>query len=145
MENWFLEPLQKTRQTVTEFGLGEFPDGIIFDDENHLWVTCIISNRLIRVAPNGNKEILLEDCDLVNMNAVEKKYQLGQLESDDFTKVRPKILRNISCTAFGGDDLRTVWLGSLQGCSLASFRSPIKGIKPVHWKVYPKWVDKLIL
>ena len=118
-------------------------DGLIFDNENHLWVTCIISNRLIRVGPNGNKKLLLEDCDLVNMNSVEKKYHLGKLESTDFARVQPKLLRNISCTAFGGNDLRNVWLGCLQGSSLASFRSPVKGIEPVHWRVYPEWVDKL--
>lgn len=41
------------REVFTTFGHGTFADGIAFDAEDHLWVTSIISNRLIRVAPDG--------------------------------------------------------------------------------------------
>lgn len=42
-------------------------------------------------------------------------------------------LRNVSSLAFGGPDLRTVYLGSTHGDSLATFRSPVQGAVPVHW------------
>jgi hypothetical protein len=42
-------------------------------------------------------------------------------------------LRNISSLAFGGKDLKTVYLGCLLGDSLATFRSPVAGRPPVHW------------
>ena len=41
------------KEVVTEFGAGTFPDGLAFDEEGHAWVVSIVSNRLIRVAPDG--------------------------------------------------------------------------------------------
>jgi hypothetical protein len=35
---------------------------------------------------------------------------------------------------FGGPDLRTVYLGSLRGSTLPSFRSPVAGLPMVHWE-----------
>ncbi len=43
------------KQVVTEFGPGSFPDGLAFDEEGHAWVVSIVSNRLIRVAPDGSQ------------------------------------------------------------------------------------------
>jgi hypothetical protein len=77
------------------------------------------------------------------MEGIEAKYQLGQLEGSDFTKVKPKILRNISSMTFGGNDLQTAWLGCLQGTSLATFRSPVRSLEPVHWDVLPDWLERL--
>ena len=131
------------RETIAEFGVAEFPDGVIFDEEDHLWVTSIISNRLYRIAPDGSKVLWLEDCDEIGMEGVEAKYQLGQLEASDFKKVKPRILRNISSMAFGGKDLQTAWLGCLQGTSLATFRAPVRGLKPIHWDVLPDWLERL--
>jgi hypothetical protein len=35
--------------------------------------------------------------------------------------------------AFGGPDLKTVFLGSLFAARIATFRSPIAGAPPPHW------------
>ncbi len=43
-------------------------------------------------------------------------------------------LKNISSIAFGGPDLRTVFLGCLGGDALATFRSPVAGLAPAHWE-----------
>jgi sugar lactone lactonase YvrE len=34
------------------FPEGTFPDGMAFDAEGALWIICVVSNRLIRVAPD---------------------------------------------------------------------------------------------
>jgi gluconolactonase len=34
---------------------------------------------------------------------------------------------------FGGPDLQTVYLGSLRGTTLPSFRAPVAGLSLVHW------------
>jgi len=39
----------------------------------------------------------------------------------------------VTSLAFGGPDLRTAYLGSLKGTQLASFRSPVAGLPPIHW------------
>ncbi|CAN0358666.1 unnamed protein product, partial [Phaeothamnion confervicola] len=51
------------KEVVTEFGPGTFPDGLAFDEEGHAWVVSIVSNRLIRVAPDGSQTLWLEDAD----------------------------------------------------------------------------------
>jgi len=39
----------------------------------------------------------------------------------------------ITTVSFGGPDLRTVYIGSLMGHRLPSFRSPVAGLPMVHW------------
>ena len=131
------------RETVTEFGPGDFPDGLTFDSAGDLWVTCVVSNRLIRVTPDGSQHVFLEDCDHGRMAIVEQRYQARSLQGDDLNRVQPKVLRNISSLAFGGPDLRTAWLGCLGGASLATFRSPVAGLVPAHFDVVPAWLDRL--
>ena len=36
--------------------------------------------------------------------------------------------------AFGGPDLKTVYLGSLAGTTLPWFRSPVAGLPLSHWR-----------
>lgn len=118
---------------VTEFGPGTFPDGLAMDVEEHLWVTSPVSNRVIRVAPDGAQTLILEDSDPDHLAAVEAAYQAGELTRAAFDKVKGEKLRNISSLAFGGPDLRTAYLGSLQGDGIARFRSPFMGRPPTHW------------
>ena len=40
----------------------------------------------------------------------------------------------MASVTFGGDDLRTVYLGSLMGTTIPSFRSPVPGLPLPHWK-----------
>jgi hypothetical protein len=40
----------------------------------------------------------------------------------------------LASITFGGKDLRTVYLGSLRGTTIPSFRSPVAGLPMVHWK-----------
>ena len=49
------------KEVVCEFGAGTFPDGLAFDVEGHAWVVSIVSNRLIRVSPDGTQTVWLEE------------------------------------------------------------------------------------
>lgn len=121
------------RQTVTEFGAGTFPDGVAFDIAGNAWITSIVSNRVIRVAPDGSQEIVLEDSDAAHVAEVEAAWRSGALERRHLDVVHSRRLRNISSLAFGGADLRTAVLGCLQGQSLETFRVSVPGLPPVHW------------
>lgn len=118
---------------VTEFGAGTFPDGLAMDVEEHLWVTSPVSNRVIRVAPDGAQTLILEESDPDHLVAVEAAYQAGELTRAAFDEARGRKLRNISSLAFGGPDLRSAYLGSLLSNGIARFRSPIMGRPPTHW------------
>jgi sugar lactone lactonase YvrE len=121
------------RQTVSEFGPGTFPDGVAFDVAGHAWITSIVSNRVIRVAPDGSQQIVVEDCDAQHLSEVEAAWSRGALERRHLDTVRSRRLRNISSLAFGGSDLRTAVLGCLQGQALETFPVDVPGLKPVHW------------
>jgi hypothetical protein len=121
------------RETVATFGAGTFPDGLAFDAEGHVWITSIISNRVIRVAPDGSQTLIIEDADAGHVGWVEAAFVAGELGRPHLDSVRSARLRNISSLAFGGPDLRTAYLGCLLGDSLAAFRSPVAGHPPIHW------------
>jgi len=121
------------RAVVTDFGAGTFPDGLAFDVEEHLWITSIVSNRVIRVAPDGSQSLILEDCDPEHLAEVEKAFQAGTMGRPHLDQIKSEKLHNISSLAFGGDDLRTAFLGCLLGERIAYFRAPVMGRPPVHW------------
>ena len=119
--------------TITEFGPGTFPDGLAFDSQGCIWVTSIVSNRVIRVDPSGAQEIILEDSDPDHLDWVESAFQAGQLGRPHLDNVKSKTLMNISSLAFGGPDLKDIYLGCLLGNSIAKLRSPVAGRAPEHW------------
>lgn len=121
------------KEVVTEFGEGTFPDGLAFDREGGIWITSIVSNRLIRIAPDGKHQLVLEDLDHDHVYAAEQAFNAGILGREHLDTIKSKRLKNISSLAFGGKDLRTIYLGCLLGDSLATFSSPVAGFPPVHW------------
>ncbi len=121
------------RQVFCQFGHGTFPDGIEFDEEEHLWLTSVVSNRLYRIAPDGRPALVIEDADPAHVDAVEHALAAGQMRREHFYTVKSQRLMNIASVAFGGPDRRTGYLGSLLGTTLATFRSPVAGRQPVHW------------
>ncbi|MDJ0941890.1 MAG: SMP-30/gluconolactonase/LRE family protein [Kiloniellales bacterium] len=122
-------------EIVAEFGPGTFPDGLAFDAEGAIWIVSIVSNRVIRVQPDGRQEVVLEDSDAAHLDWVEAAYAAGRLTRAHLDRIESRRLRNISSLAFGGPDLKTVYLGCLLGDSLARFPAPVAGRPPLHWEV----------
>jgi sugar lactone lactonase YvrE len=123
------------RETVAEFGPGVFPDGLAFDAEGGVWIASVVSNRVIRVHPDGRQELVLDDSDAEHLAWVEAAYRAGGLGRPHLDAIRSRRLRNVSSLAFGGPDLRTIYLGCLLGDAVASFPAPVAGRPPVHWEV----------
>jgi sugar lactone lactonase YvrE len=87
---------------------GAIVDGIAFDAEGGLWVTEVTRNGLHRITPDGRAERLLED-------------------------PSARVLNFPSSVAFGGPDLKTLYIGSLRMDRLASLPSPVAGAAMAHW------------
>ncbi len=121
------------RETVTEFGAGVFPDGLAFDEAGHAWVVSIVSNRLIRVAPDGCQTQWLQDADPDHLAWVEAAYDAGTMDRPHLDGIKSKVLRNISSIAFMGADRRTAVLGCLLGDALTTLTVPVPGVAPIHW------------
>jgi sugar lactone lactonase YvrE len=123
------------RETVAEFGTGTFPDGLDFDAEGGIWITSVFSNRLIRIAPGGDQSVLLEDNDPAFVARIEAEFSRGELVRNVHPEVPAKLIRNLSSSAFGGQDLRTLYLGCLQDSRIYRMPSPVAGARPPHWDV----------
>jgi len=121
------------KQVVTEFGPGTFPDGLAFDVEGHAWVVSIVSNRLIRVAPDGAPTVWLEDADAGHLAQVESAFEAGTMGRPELDGIRSRCLRNISSIAFTGPERRGAVLGCLLGDRLATLDMPVAGMAPTHW------------
>jgi sugar lactone lactonase YvrE len=121
------------RQTFATFGAGTFPDGLTLDAEGGIWITSIVSNRVIRVDPDGAQTVLIEDADPAKLADVETTFLEGRLGRPHLDTGIGARLQNISSLAFGGDDLGTAYLGCLLGDSIATFPAPVPGQPPPHW------------
>ena len=121
------------REVFAEYGPGTFPDGMAFDAEGGLWIVSIISNRVLRIAPDRTIATIVEDSDPEHLAVVERAYAAGELGRPHLDAVKSLGLRNISSIAFGGDDRRTAYLGCLLDDAIYSFRSPVAGLAPAHW------------
>jgi sugar lactone lactonase YvrE len=121
------------RRTVVEYIDGVIPDGFEFDVEGGVWCASVMSNRLVRVAPDTSQHVVLEDCDAAEIAGAMARWRAGTFTRDDLMIGAGRRLRNIASVTFGGPDLKTVYCGSLAGEGLVTFRSPIAGARPPHW------------
>lgn len=126
-----------TKEVVTTFGYGQYPDGFAFDAAGHAWTTSVISNQLIRIQlSDGAHEVMLDDSDAGHVARVEEAYLAGKLDRPHLDTIVSVKLKQISSIAFGGPDLRTGYLGSLLGDHIYRLKMPVAGVAPVHW-AYP--------
>lgn len=121
------------KEVVHQFSDGDFPDGLAFDAQDGIWVACVVSNRIIRVVPGAGAQVVMQDPDPALCAMAEAHYAQGFLTRQDIDAGGQRALFNCSSLAFGGPDLRTVYVGNLTGGHLPCFRSPIAGAKPPHW------------
>ncbi len=121
------------KTTVAEFGAGTFPDGLTFDREGGIWITSIVSNRVIRISADGEQQVMLEDNDAAHLEWVEAAFQDGSMGRPHLDVCKGDRLKNISSLAFGGPDLTRIYLGCLLGDAIAVYESPVPGYAPSHW------------
>jgi gluconolactonase len=110
-----------------------FPDGFAFDAYGNLWVTLIMSDKLIAITPAGDVLTLLDDGDAEATRRLNEHHAARTLTPEIMAAATGTLAPWMASVTFGGADLRTVYLGSLRGSTLPSFRSPVAGLAPVHW------------
>jgi len=114
--------------------LGGTPDGFAFDAYGNLWITLVMYDRLIALTPQGDVLTLLDDGNPAEVRALERHYQARTLNQELMFSIKGGTLAPwMASITFGGPDLRTVYLGSLMGTTIPSFRSPVPGLPMVHW------------
>jgi gluconolactonase len=110
-----------------------FPDGFAFDAYGNLWVTLVMTDKLIAITPTGDVLTLLDDSNPAAVRRLDEHYEARTLTPEIMGACAGTLAPWMASLTFGGADLRTVYLGSLRGTTLPSFRSPIAGLPLVHW------------
>ena len=116
------------RETVVQFEYGFFPDGFAFDMEGGIWVTSLISNKVVRVRTDGSIETILAEVNDAFVDAVETAFASGIMASEHLGPIPGTTLQHVTSVSFGDRDRRTVFLGSLHGECIYRFRSHVSGV-----------------
>lgn len=119
-------------ETVVGFGHGCFPDGFEFDAEDGIWITSLVSNRLLRF-DDDRLDTVIEDANVAHIDEVERAFLSGTMSREHLGPIPGTEMQHLTSIAFGGRDLRTGYLGTLHATCVFRFRSPVPGRPPVHW------------
>lgn len=111
-----------------------FPDGFAFDSFGNLWVTLVMSDKLIAITPEGEVLTLRDDGDPQATARLDRHFADKTLTPEIMQAARGTLAPWMASLTFGGPDLRTVYLGSLQGTRIPFFRAPVAGQPLIHWR-----------
>jgi sugar lactone lactonase YvrE len=111
-----------------------FPDGIAFDAAGNLWGTLVMADQVFALTPEGEFVVILDDRNDEPGMALEKAFVEDRVTPDEMLAAGGSIAPWFASVTFGGEDLRTVYVGSLRGTRIPYFRSPVPGRPMVHWK-----------
>jgi sugar lactone lactonase YvrE len=117
------------RQVYGPEALGGDPDGFAFDAHGNLWTTLISRDTLVAITPEGDVLTLWEDGDRTARDITRTGTNAPTSDARPGDGLAPRM----ASITFGGPDLRTVYVGSLGGTSLPTFRSPVAGAALSHW------------
>ncbi|MCV7120626.1 SMP-30/gluconolactonase/LRE family protein [Mycobacterium nebraskense] len=82
-------------------------DGCAFDADGNLWVTIVLANRIVAIRPDGRATVVLEDPD-------------------------GAVLSGPTSIAWGGQDMRDIYVGSILTPYVLKGRSSVPGLPMVH-------------
>jgi sugar lactone lactonase YvrE len=117
----------------SNLGKGAWPDGIAFDSFGNLWGTCVYSDKLFVLTPEGDQRVLLDEGDPAKVDALEKQFFAGKVTEDVLFATGQGVAPWMASVTFGGPDLQTIYIGSLRANNIPYFRAPIAGLPMVHW------------
>jgi len=117
----------------SSLGKGAWPDGIAFDSYGNLWGTMVYSDKLFVLTPEGDLRILLDEGDPQKIDALEQAFLRNHVTEDVLFATGRGIAPWMASVTFGGDDLQTVYIGSLKGKRIPGFRAPVPGLPMIHW------------
>jgi len=117
----------------SSLGKGAWPDGIAFDSIGNLWGTCVYSDKLFVLTPQGDQITLLDEGDPAKVDALERQFRAGAVTEDVLFATGRGVAPWMASVTFGGPDLQTAYIGSLRANRIPYFRAPAPGLPMVHW------------
>jgi len=121
------------REVFGPSDLGGLPDGIAFDAFGNLWGTLVMTDQLFVLTPEGDMRIVLDDGNPAASKALMDAFERDAVTPEIMLAAGGTLAPWFASLTFGGPDLRTVYLGSLRGTRIPTFRAPVAGLPMVHW------------
>lgn len=128
-------PKLSNSRVLCAFEAGTYPDGLALDATGNLWVTSIVSNRILRVAADGEATLVFEDSNHDHIAWTEAAYRADTLGREHLDNVKSMHVKNISNLAFGSPDLSRLYLGNLLGDRIPYIDTGDTGSVMAHWNV----------
>lgn len=122
----------ETPETVVSFGHGSWPDGFVFDQQHGIWVTSLVSNRLLRF-DDSSLVTIIEELNAPYVSEVEEAFTTGRMGKEHLGPIAGTRLQHVTSVGFGESDLRTVYIGCLHTDCVFRFRTDVPGVAPPHW------------
>jgi sugar lactone lactonase YvrE len=110
-----------------DLGPGSNPDGLTIDSEGNIWIALIAKNGIGVITSEGDYLELFTD---INSEGLKKWLNASEhlaAKPDDLVDCAGEMLKLPTSIAFGGEDMKTVYIGSLLLPHLCCFRSPVPG------------------
>ena len=124
----------KDREIYGPSNVGGFCDGIALDSYGNLWTTLIMADRLVAITPEGDLLTILDaGGDAQALAALDRAWENGAVTPELMQAAGGTCCRWMASLTFGGADLRTVYLGSLQGDRIPYFQCPVPGLRLLGW------------
>ncbi len=124
----------RDREIYGPTNVGGFCDGIAFDAYGNLWTTLIMADRLVAITPEGDLLTILDvGGDAAALARLDKAWEEGKVTPDLMQACGGKEARWMASLTFGGADLSTIYIGTLQGTTIPYFQSPIAGQPLIYW------------
>lgn len=147
-EDW-LYVAETTARTITRFRvdgdtlkdreiygsvLPGFCDGIALDAYGNVWTTLIMADQLVAITPEGDVLTILDaGGDPAALARLDAAWHAGNVTPELMQACGGEPCRWMASLAFGGPDLSTVYIGSLQGTRIPYFRAPVAGLPLIYW------------
>jgi len=124
----------KDRETFGPSKLPGFNDGIALDVYGNVWTTLIMADQLVAITPKGDLLTILDlGGDPAPLAALDVAWEEGRVTPELMGAAGGSLCRWMASLTFGGPDLKTVYLGSLQGNRIPYFQSPVAGLPLLGW------------
>lgn len=111
------------KETVVTLGHGCFPDGFAFDAQGGIWITSLVSNRILRYA-DGTLQTVVEDINEAFVEDVERAFADGTMAAGHLGPIPGTRLQHATSIGFGGANLEIGYIGSLHTSCIYRFAVP---------------------
>ncbi|MBR85981.1 MAG: gluconolactonase [Rhodospirillaceae bacterium] len=112
---------------------GRLIDGIAFDAHGNLWGTHVMNDGIFAIKPDGDLHIIFDDSSPEEVKMLDDAFQAGTVDTELLLQCGGGIATWCASITFGGQDLKTVYVGSLRATNIPYFQSPVAGLPMVHW------------